>query len=130
MPKYKVCVYAICKDEAKFAARWMASMAEADAVYVLDTGSRDGTPELLRALGTWVAEERIAPWPFDTARNRALQLVPQDADICVCTDLDETFAPAMARAALHYAPEDARIRRNLTLMQKGVQQGNEPPAPC
>ena len=48
----------------------MASMAEADGVYVLDTGSTDGTAERLRALGAVVVEERVEPWRFDTARNR------------------------------------------------------------
>ena len=51
MGAYSVCVYAICKNESKFAARWMASMREADRVFVLDTGSDDGTPDLLSALG-------------------------------------------------------------------------------
>ena len=46
----KVCVYAICKNEEKFAARWMRSMSEADGVYVLDTGSADSTPELLETI--------------------------------------------------------------------------------
>lgn len=41
----KIVVYAICKNEAGYAERWMASMAEADGVYVLDTGSTDGTAE-------------------------------------------------------------------------------------
>ena len=35
----KLVVYAICKDEAQFADRWMDSMSEADEVVVLDTGS-------------------------------------------------------------------------------------------
>ena len=39
----KVCVYAICKNESQFVERWMASMGEADAVVVLDTGSTDDT---------------------------------------------------------------------------------------
>lgn len=91
--QYRVCVYAICKNEGKFVERWMRSMAEADEIYVLDTGSTDGTPEQLRALGAFVTEERISPWRFDTARNRSLGLVPEDADICVCTDLDESFQP-------------------------------------
>ena len=43
----KIVVYAISKNEAHFARRWMASMAEADQVVVLDTGSHDGTAELL-----------------------------------------------------------------------------------
>ena len=71
----KVVVYAICKNEAKFAERWMASMAEADQIVVLDTGSADGTAEKLRALGASVTVETIAPWRFDTARNRSLDLV-------------------------------------------------------
>lgn len=93
MGAYSVCVYAICKNESKFAARWMASMHEADRVIVLDTGSDDGTPEILSALGAEVTVETVSPWRFDAARNRSLELVPQDADICVCTDLDETFHP-------------------------------------
>ena len=84
----KVAVYAICKNEAKFARRWMASMSEADQVAVLDTGSTDGTPQLLRELGARVEEETISPWRFDVARNRSLELVDPDVDVCVCTDLD------------------------------------------
>lgn len=93
MGKYKVCVYAIAKNESRFAARWMDSMQEADAVYVLDTGSTDGTAEALTALGAHVTAEAIVPWRFDVARNRSLELVPEDTDICVCTDLDEVFHP-------------------------------------
>lgn len=89
----KVVVYAICKNEERFAKRWMASMSEADQVVVLDTGSQDGTAEALRSLGAAVTVEPIVPWRFDTARNRSLALVPEDADICVCTDLDEVFHP-------------------------------------
>ena len=89
----KVVVYAICKNERQFVDRWMDSMSEADEIYVLDTGSDDGTPELLRARGAHVTVEEIRPWRFDTARNRSLELVPEDADICACTDLDELFHP-------------------------------------
>ena len=89
----KIVVYAICKNEAQFVQRWMDSMSEADQVFVLDTGSTDKTVELLRARGATVATEVINPWRFDIARNRALELVPEDADICVCTDLDEVFHP-------------------------------------
>lgn len=97
MGKYKVWVYAICKDEGPFVDRWMGSMSEADGVCVLDTGSADGTVEQLRARGARVAVEEISPWRFDTARNRSLELVPEDADICVCTDLDEVFHPGWRR---------------------------------
>ena len=93
MGKYKVYVYAICKNERKFAARWMESMKEADGVYVLDTGSEDGSAELLKSLGAHVETRIVTPWRFDTARNLSLALVPPDADICVCTDLDEVITP-------------------------------------
>ena len=89
----KVYVYAICKNESKFVDRWMDSMCEADGVYVLDTGSEDDTIEKLRARGAAVECEIIRPWRFDTARNRALELVPLDADRCICTDLDELLHP-------------------------------------
>ena len=89
----KIAVYAIAKDESKFALRWADSMAEADEIYVLDTGSADDTADLLRSRGVIVEEERIDPWRFDAARNRSLELVPEDTDICVCTDLDEEFEP-------------------------------------
>ena len=54
MKKYKVCVYAICKNEAQFVDRWMDSMGEADEIIVLDTGSADRTVEKLKARGAKV----------------------------------------------------------------------------
>lgn len=93
MSNYRVCVYAICKNEEQFVERWMDSMAEADEVVVLDTGSTDATVEKLRQRGAKVTVEEIRPWRFDTARNRSLELVDEQTDICVCTDLDEVFHP-------------------------------------
>lgn len=87
----KIAVYAISKNEVQFVPRWVDSMNEADEIYVLDTGSDDGTPELLESLGVCVQRQTITPWRFDTARNLSLDMVPEDTDICVCTDLDEVF---------------------------------------
>lgn len=91
MKKYKVCVYAICKNEEKFVDRWFNSMKEADEIYVLDTGSIDNSIKLLKEKGVHVKQKKINPWRFDVARNISLDMVPNDADICVCTDLDEVF---------------------------------------
>ena len=93
----KVCVYAICKNESRFVDRWMDSMEEADGIYVLDTGSSDDTVERLNERGAYVEREVISPWRFDTARNKSLELVPDDADICICTDLDELLHPGWRR---------------------------------
>ena len=89
----KICVYAICKNEEKFVDRWVDSMSEADAIYVLDTGSTDNTVEKLKKRNVVVDVKKIIPWRFDTARNLSLEMVPEDYDICVCTDLDEVFVP-------------------------------------
>ncbi len=93
MNKYKVCVYAICKNEEKFVDRWMNAVQEADMVVVLDTGSIDMTVEKLRARGAHVYQRIINPWRFDVARNMAMDLIPQNMDICVSNDLDEVFEP-------------------------------------
>lgn len=93
MSKYKICVYAISKNEEQFVDRWMDSVGEADLVVVVDTGSTDRTVEKLRARGALVYEESFSPWRFDAARNAALGHVPKDADICVSNDLDEVFNP-------------------------------------
>ena len=98
----KIVVYAIAKNEAAFAERWADSMSEADQIVALDTGSEDDTVERLRGKGVAVTAERVEPWRFDAARNRSLELVPEDADVCVCTDLDEVFRPGW-RAALERA---------------------------
>ena len=50
MNKYKVCVYAISKNEEKFVERWFNSIKEADEIYVLDTGSTDKTVKILKKL--------------------------------------------------------------------------------
>lgn len=111
--RLKVVVYTIAKNEKKFAERWMDSMMEADAVCVLDTGSTDGTPEALKRLGAKVGRKAYAtwrtlaeydaavraglePWRFDVARNDSIDLAMRefpDADVLVCTDLDEVLLP-------------------------------------
>ena len=91
MNKYKIVVYAISKNEEKFVDRWHSSMKEADEIYVLDTGSTDKTVEKLKNLGVHVKSEIFNPWRFDVARNESLNMIPEDTDICVCTDLDEVF---------------------------------------
>ena len=59
MHKYKVCVYAIAKNEEKFVDRWINSMKEADEIYVLDTGSKDKTIKKLKKLGVKVIKKKI-----------------------------------------------------------------------
>ena len=115
MTRPRICVYAIAKNEEQFVDRWMDSMSEADHIVVLDTGSTDGTAERLRRRGAEVTVEKIVPWRFDAARNRSLALVPENVDLCVCTDLDEVFRPGW-RAALEkvWASDVAQISYRYT----------------
>ena len=93
MKKYKVCIYAICKNESKFIKRWYESIKGADYICVLDTGSEDDSLEILKKLNIKVKQKIIKPWRFDVARNESMKLIPKDADICICLDLDEIMLP-------------------------------------
>lgn len=113
MEKLKVIVYAISKNEEQFVDRWVKSMSEADEIYVLDTGSTDNTVASLSNHGVHVTTEIINPWRFDIARNKSLELVPNDTDICVCTDLDEIFEPGWReKLETAWTPNTTRARYN------------------
>lgn len=86
----KVAVYAIAKNEEHNVKRWLSHVKGADGIFVLDTGSSDKTVELLREGGA-----HVSIWPvhkefrFDSARNAAMDLIPDDYDLCVSLDFDE-----------------------------------------
>lgn len=89
MSKYKICAYAICKNEEKFVDKWMDHALEADVVLVGDTGSDDNTVQRLKDRGALVYTLGIEPFRFDYCRNKCLELMPDDIDICVSSDMDE-----------------------------------------
>lgn len=94
----KIAVYAICKNEIANLKRWITYVAGADYICVLDTGSSDGTWEELQKIAAknsrFIIQQRTYDnWRFDAARNDSLRLVPKDAEVCVCIDLDEVIRP-------------------------------------
>jgi len=89
--KYKICVYAVCKNEEQFVDRFMGCLGEADTVIIGDTGSADRTAEKFRARGAIVYDIPIIPWRFDKARNELLKFIPEDVDICFSLDVDEVI---------------------------------------
>ncbi len=110
----KVVAYAICKNESKFVDRWYNSVKEADEIYVLDTGSTDNTIELFKKYPkVTIKQEIFEPFRFDTARNHSLDMVPEDADICVCTDLDEVFDPGWRKKVEEVWTDDTTNGRYL-----------------
>ena len=94
----RVAIYAIAKNEEKFARRWLETVRGADTVTVLDTGSTDNTVDMLYRGIARVYRGSIEPFRFDDARNAALALVPHDIDICVALDIDETLRPGWREA--------------------------------
>lgn len=87
----RIVVYAISKNEALFAKRFCDAAADADMIFVADTGSTDDTVKILEECGAQVAHISIKPWRFDDARNAALAMLPEDFDVCVSLDLDEVL---------------------------------------
>lgn len=122
----KICVYAICKNESQFVERWLDSMQEADYIVVLDTGSTDDTFQKLKndSRVTLVKKKFIKPFRFDVARNESMKLVPEDADILVCTDLDEVFEPGWAQLLRdNWTPE---VNRAYYMFAWGHNEKGEP----
>lgn len=88
--RIKIATYSIAKNEEKHVARWLEATKDSDYRIVLDTGSSDATVALLKAAdNVIVGETKVVPWRFDTARNQALALVPEDAEVCLVLDMDE-----------------------------------------
>ncbi len=91
MKRLKIAVYTMAKNEAAHVQRFAETTRDADMVVVTDTGSTDGTQDLLRDQKIQVHTSSIVPWRFDLGTNCALCHVPTDIDICVKLDLDEVL---------------------------------------
>lgn len=90
MPPLSVAIIAC--NEADRIADAIRSVAFADEVVVVDSGSTDGTPALCRSLGARVV---AAGWPGHVAqKNRALAEVSHDHVLSI--DADERVPPALA----------------------------------
>lgn len=92
----KIAVYAICKNESKHLERFLSSVRDADYILICDTGSIDDTKAQLENLKTEYTnlhtyDIAVSPWRFDVARNTALSLLPNDIDVCIKLDLDESM---------------------------------------
>lgn len=117
----KIAVYAIMKNESKaFFERFLYSCKDADYIVISDTGT-EYKSHLERVTAHGASFDRgyrihnihISPWRFDHARNVSLGLVPADADICICLDIDEVLTPGWRKrieAIMTLHPETTRIR--------------------
>jgi glycosyltransferase involved in cell wall biosynthesis len=99
----------IAKDEADRIGPCLDSLAFCDEVLVLDSGSRDGTPDLCRGRGARVVE---TDWPGWVAqKNRAASLASHDWVLSL--DADERL--------------DEDLRRRLEEVRSGREPGADGP---
>lgn len=91
------CAYTICKDELQYVEKWLYYTKDFTYRCLLDTGSTDGTYEvLLKAKESdpnlILEQKSFVPWRFDTARKYNLAMVPDHVDWCLSPDMDEYFS--------------------------------------
>lgn len=95
----KIIVYTIMKNELDNIEPWLENIKDADGIYVLDTGSTDGSWEKINELKSQypqlvTAQKTYETFRFDEARNDNLAMVPNEPNIiCWTIDLDERFEP-------------------------------------
>jgi tetratricopeptide (TPR) repeat protein len=106
----KIAVYTIAKNEQAFVQRWADSCKDADYRLILDTGSTDNTCQIAWDTDVTVEVETFDPWRFDHARNAALDILPDDVDICIALDMDEVLQPGWREALEQLPPTVTRPR--------------------
>jgi len=88
----RICLNMIVKDEVQVIERWLRSVRPfVQSWAIVDTGSRDGTQELIRnVLADLPGELEEHPWvDFATNRNQALELARRYGDYALFVDADD-----------------------------------------
>lgn len=109
----RLSVIVITRNEAQRLPTCLASVAFADELIVVDSGSTDGTQELARSLGASVIE--TTDWPgFGPQKQRALDAATGDWVLSIDADewLDGTLAAAIKKLLADDAGQHAALRVN------------------
>lgn len=93
----KTAVYTILKNEAKYIEKWLYYADPFDYKVLLDTGSTDGSWELLQEYAAKdpkliIEQKTFTPWRFDTARKYNMTMIPKEVVWCLSPDLDEYYS--------------------------------------
>ncbi len=116
----------ICKNAEATIERAIRSVAFADEVIVLDSGSTDNTVKLCQALGATVIE---TDWPgFGLQKNRAISytthdwVLSLDADEWVSDELQTAIKGLLSQKTLPYTAYS--IKRLSSFMGKWIKHGD------
>lgn len=113
----KVSLCCICKNEKNRIRTWWETAKQADHIVVIDTGSDDGSLELLSELSdqhpSFGIAQYVGDFRFDYARQAALDLALPNS-VCMWLDMDETFDYGWADELrdLPTSPTQVRTRMN------------------
>jgi hypothetical protein len=93
----KTAVYTILKNESKYIEKWLYYADPFDYKVLLDTGSTDGSWEMLQEAATkdpkLIIEQKIIdPWHFANARRHNMTKIPKEVTWCLSPDLDEYYS--------------------------------------
>src|ERR1700750_1331939 len=92
LPRVKLTVTVITLNEAAHIEAALASVAWADEIVVVDSGSSDATVEIARRHATRV---EVRDWPgYGAQKNRAAELASNDWILSL--DADERVTPELA----------------------------------
>ena len=108
MARPTICLNMIVKDEAHVITRCLdAALPYIDRWVIVDTGSTDGTQDIIRRhLAHLPGELHSHPWHnFETNRNHALELARKTADYLLFLDADDVLS--VASSAGHPTDADA-----------------------
>ena len=93
----KTAVYTILKNEKQYIEKWLYYADPFDYKVLLDTGSSDGSWEMLQEAAAKdpkliIEQKEFTPWRFDTARKHNMTMIPSDTVWCLSPDLDEYYS--------------------------------------
>ncbi len=93
----KTAVYTILKNEKQYIEKWLYYADPFDYKVLLDTGSTDGSWELLQEAAAKdpkliIEQKTFTPWHFSNARNHNMTMIPNDVIWCLSPDLDEYYS--------------------------------------
>lgn len=91
----RTAAYTLCKNEIKKIDQWLYYTKDFDYRVVLDTGSTDGTYEILKKVPNIITDQFIMnedEYRFDIPRNINLNMVPKNTEWCLSPDIDEYFS--------------------------------------